>query len=221
LRSFFLAGPAGRLESVMKEGREDAPYCALMCHPHPKGGGTMHNKVVYHAAKVFEGLGWPVLRFNFRGTGLSEGEHDGRAEAGDVRTALDWLQAEYGKPVVAAGFSFGAAMGLMAACGRADVAGFAALGLPIAAEDRRYAYPFLAECRFPKLFLSGDRDEYAPLEMLRAVVETAAEPRRFATVAGGDHFFTGRLAAMQAELRGWLEGVFVQGKPADTAQSYL
>jgi hypothetical protein len=80
LRSFDLAGPEGRLEALLNEGSADASYVALLCHPHPKGGGTMHNKVVYHAMKVFHGLGWPVLRFNFRGTGLSQGKHDGRAE---------------------------------------------------------------------------------------------------------------------------------------------
>src|SRR3984957_13017850 len=114
LRSVDLIGPAGRLEAVLNEGTPDAPFAALVCHPHPLGGGTMHNKVVYHAMKVFQGLGWPVLRFNFRGTGLSEGVHDGRAEVEDVRAGLDWLSLQYGKPIVAAGFSFGAAMGLKA-----------------------------------------------------------------------------------------------------------
>jgi len=205
MRSFFLTGEAGRLEALVKDGRDDAPFCALVCHPHPKGGGTMHNKVVYHAAKVFEGLGWPVLRFNFRGAGLSEGSHGGRAEFADVNTALDWLKAEYAMPIVAAGVSFGAAMGLKAASERDEVTAFAALGLPIANGERRYEHPYLTECRFPKLFLSGDHDEYAPLEALRAVVETAPEPKRFVTVAGADHFFTGHLAEMQVQLRGWLE----------------
>jgi alpha/beta superfamily hydrolase len=210
LRSFFLDGEAGRLEALLKDGREDAPYCGVVCHPHPKGGGTMHNKVVYHAAKVIEGLGWPVLRFNFRGIGLSEGAYDGRAETRDVQTALNWLETTYQKPIVAAGFSFGAVMGLKAAsergmAGKPGVVGFAALGLPIANGERRYEHPYLAECRFPKLFLSGDRDEYAPLELLRTVVEQAPEPKRFVTVAGADHFFTGHLGEMQVTLRGWLE----------------
>src|SRR5580700_1722279 len=88
-----LRGPAGRLEALLNTGREDAPFAALVCHPHPSGGGTMHNKVVYHAMKALSSVGLPVLRFNFRGTGLSEGEHDhGRGEQDDVRAALDWLQ---------------------------------------------------------------------------------------------------------------------------------
>lgn len=208
MRSFFLPGPAGKLEALLNQGRENAPYATLLCHPHPLGGGTLHNKVVYHAMKVFSGLGWPVLRFNFRGTGLSEGKHDGRAEAEDVLAGLDWLSSEYGKPIVAAGFSFGAAMGLRAACGDARVVGFAALGLPTHAEGRDYTHPYLAKCGFPKLFLSGDRDQYAPAEQLREVVAEAAEPKRLELIPGADHFFVGHLTAMQAALGGWLEGIF-------------
>src|SRR5271170_3989845 len=88
-----LYGPAGRLETVLNSGRADAAYAALVCHPHPKGGGTMHNKVVYHAMKAFSAFGLPVLRFNFRGVGLSEGEHDdGHGEQNDVRAAVEWLE---------------------------------------------------------------------------------------------------------------------------------
>src|SRR5580658_5361902 len=84
-----LRGPAGRLEALLNTGRDDAPYSALICHPHPAGGGTMHNKVVYHAMKTLSSFGLPVLRFNFRGTGLSDRQHDsGRGEQDDVRAAL-------------------------------------------------------------------------------------------------------------------------------------
>jgi alpha/beta superfamily hydrolase len=208
LRSLFLSGPAGKLEALLNEGRAGAPFVTLLCHPHPLGGGTMHNKVVYHAMKVFHGFGWPVLRFNFRGTGLSEGEHDGRAESSDVHSALDWLSAEYRKPIVAAGFSFGAAMGLKASCGDARVCGFAALGLPTHAEGRNYEYPLLPKCIFPKLFLSGDRDQYAPADQLRAVIAEVAEPKRLELIPGADHFFVGHLSAMQAALTQWLNDTF-------------
>jgi uncharacterized protein len=214
LRSFFLDGPAGRLEALLNEGQADAPFAALVCHPHPLGGGTMHNKVVYHAAKVFSGLGWPVLRFNFRGTGLSQGEHDGKAEVEDVQAALDWLAATFAKPIVAAGFSFGAAMGLKACGTRSDVQGsevqgFAALGLPTHAEGRDYHYPFLASMRMPKLFLSGDEDQYAPIDQLRAVVASAAEPKLFVPIHGASHFFVGHLPEMQAALGDWLEANYI------------
>ena len=114
-----LRGPAGRLEALLNPGRGNAapPLAVLLCHPHPLHGGTLHNKVVYHAMKAFIELGLPVLRFNFRGTGRSEGAHDaGRGEQDDARVALDWLDREFGLPILAAGFSFrqqhGAAGGL-------------------------------------------------------------------------------------------------------------
>src|SRR5581483_6629843 len=103
-----LRGPAGRLEALLNAGAPGAHYAALVCHPHPLGGGTMHNKVVYHTMKAFQSLDLPVLRFNFRGTGLSEGEHDyGHGEQDDVRAAIDWLDNEFHLPLIFAGFSFG------------------------------------------------------------------------------------------------------------------
>ena len=204
IHSLFLAGPAGRLEALLNEGQSDAPFATLLCHPHPQGGGTMHNKVVYHAAKVFSALGWPVLRFNFRGTGLSEGNHHGRDEADDVRCALDWLVARYDRPILAAGFSFGAAMGLSACCPDPRVRAFAALGLPTHAEGRDYHYRFLAQCPMPKLLLSGDCDQFAPADQLRQVAASAAKPTQLLLIPGADHFFLGHLEAMQNALKQWL-----------------
>src|SRR5574337_279889 len=96
IRSLFLNGPAGRLEALVNAGSSGATHAALVCHPHPLYGGTLHNKVVFRAMKTFNGFGFPVLRFNFRGAGLSAGEHDqGRGEVEDVRAALDWLDREF------------------------------------------------------------------------------------------------------------------------------
>ncbi len=216
VRSVDLTGPAGTLDALLNEGAADAPYAALVCHPHPLGGGTMHNKVVYHAMKVMNdpawGLGWPVLRFNFRGTERSQGVHDGRAESEDVLVALKWLENEYRRPLVLTGFSFGAAMALKACCGRrekqADVRGLIALGLPTEADGHHYKYPFLPDCSLPKLFLSGDRDEFAPAAQLEQIVATAAEPKRLQLVPCADHFFTGHLERMQQALSCWLKEQF-------------
>ncbi len=218
-RSVQLAGPAGRLEALLNLGTPDARFAALVCHPHPRYGGDLHNKVVYHAMKALNdpvwGLGWPVLRFNFRGTGLSQGEHHGRAESGDVRAALDWLEDEFNLPVVVAGFSFGAAMALWACCGQdrtdkpertgKDVRALIALGLPTAADGRAYHYRFLHNATVPKLFLSGDRDQFAPAAQLAQVAGSAAEPKRLVLIPGADHFFTGQLEPMQQALAGWLK----------------
>ena len=213
LRSINLTGPAGRLEALVNEGALDAPFAALVCHPHPLGGGTMHNNLVYHAMKALNdpewGLGWPVLRFNFRGTGLSHGTHDGAAETGDVLAALDWLENEYKRPLAVAGFSFGAAMALTACCGhgllRVNARALIALGLPTQAEGCDYRYPFLHDCTIPKLFLSGDHDQFAPTAKLARVAASAAEPKRLVLLPGADHFFTGQLEPMQHVLSAWLK----------------
>ena len=124
-------GPAGRLEALLNAGSATATHAALVCHPHPLYGGTLHNKVVFHAMKALNSFGFPVLRFNFRGTGLSEGEHaSGIGEVDDVRTALDWLEREFTLPIIFAGFSFGAAVGLRAAYDDDRVRALIALGLP-------------------------------------------------------------------------------------------
>ncbi len=205
-----LRGPAGRIEALLNTGQEQARYAALVCHPHPLFGGTMHNKVVYHAMKAFQSFGLPVLRFNFRGAGLSEGTHDnGHGEVGDLRAALDWLQRKYERPILFAGFSFGSSVGLRACCGDERVKGIAALGLPVRAGGREYHYNFLASCPQPKLFVSGTADEYGPRRELEAVVAGAAVPATLVLVPGADHFFAGKLEQMQLALSSWIETHFV------------
>jgi hypothetical protein len=205
-----LRGPAGRIEALLNMGRPDASYAAMVCHPHPLFGGTMHNKVVYHAMKAFQAYGLPVLRFNFRGAGLSEGAHDnGRGEVDDVRAALDWLEREYHLPVLFAGFSFGSNVGLRACCGDERVKGLVALGLPVEAGGREYHYSFLARCAQPKLFISGDADEFGPQAAVEAVVAGAAPPATLVMVPGADHFFAGKLEQMQQALTAWLAANFL------------
>lgn len=205
-----LRGPAGRLEALLNTGAADAKYAVLLCHPHPLGGGTMHNKVVYHAMKAFQSCGLPVLRFNFRGTGLSEGEHDqGRGEQDDVRAGLEWLEREFRLPVLFAGFSFGAYVGLRAVCGDGRVKGAVAMGLPVEAEGRGYSYEFLSECRIPKLFISGTRDQYGPREAIAAAVSEAAEPKELMWVEGAEHFFVGKLDQVQMAIQDWVRARFL------------
>jgi alpha/beta superfamily hydrolase len=211
-----LHGPAGRLEALLNTGRDDAPFSALVCHPHPAGGGTMHNKVVYHAMKALSSFGLPVLRFNFRGVGLSEGEHDnGHGEQDDVRAALSWLDGNFSLPILCAGFSFGSQVGMRTCCGDPRVKGLIGLGLPVHAAGRDYKYEFLSKCTAPKLFISGDHDEFGPREMLVDIWESAPEPKRLIWIGGADHFFQGtpaspgaKLDLMQLEIRSWLEDTF-------------
>ena len=205
-----LRGPEGRLEALLNTGADDAKYAVLVCHPHPLGGGTMHNKVVYHAMKAFQGLGLPVLRFNFRGTGLSEGQHDhGRGEQDDVRAALDWLDREFALPLLFAGFSFGSYVGMRVCCGDARVKGLVALGLPVHAEGRDYHYEYLASCGKPKLFCSGTQDQYGPKANVEAEVEAAAPPKQLVWIEEADHFFVGKLDQVQRAIQDWCAANFL------------
>jgi alpha/beta superfamily hydrolase len=206
IRSLHLDGPAGQLEALLNAGTPDARYAALVCHPHPLYGGTLHNKVVFHAMKALNGFGFPVLRFNFRGTGLSHGEHDhGEGEVDDVRAALDWLNQEFRLPMIFAGFSFGAAVGLRAACPDARVKAAIGLGLPVSPiDDRTYDFSFLNDCAKPKLLVSGDRDRFGAPAQLQDLVDSLPAPKRLVLIEGADHFFAGRLREMRETVEQWV-----------------
>ena len=160
--------------------------------------------------KALNSFGFPVLRFNFRGTGLSEGEHDyGKGEIEDVRTALDWLDAEYHLPLIFAGFSFGAAIGMRAACADSRVQAVIGVGVPVAPvaaekEDPRvYSFEFLHNCSQPKLFVSGARDQFGPRSKLEALAASVPEPKKLVIIEGADHFFEGRLRELRDAIEAW------------------
>jgi alpha/beta superfamily hydrolase len=203
-RNFFLEGPAGRLEGILwtPMGDAHAPLAAVVCHPHPLFGGTMHNKVVYQTAKALDALGIPVLRFNFRGAGLSAGVHDrGGGEQGDVRAALDFLASEFpGVPLLVAGFSFGAWVGLRVGCADSRVSHLIGLGIPVNSTD----FSFLRQCDKPKLFVHGSNDEYGAIEKVRTFVPTFAGNNQLAVVEGVDHFFAGKLDQLARAINAWL-----------------
>lgn len=202
VQSLFLPGPAGRLEGLWERPERAGPAPALaglVCHPHPLYGGTLHNKVVHHTARALQELGLPVLRFNFRSAGQSEGEHDhGRGEADDVRAALAHLKDKLpGAGIVLAGFSFGAWVGLRVGCEDARVRALIGVGLP--AGDSDFAY--LAGCRKPKLFVQGTRDQFGSRSAVQAVVAQAAALKELVWVEGADHFFTGHLVELRQAIR--------------------
>jgi len=210
----MFSGPAGRLEAILWSAAEEEasarpPLAAVVCHPHPLFGGTMHNKVVYQAAKTIHRFGLPVVRFNFRGVGLSEGTHDkGTGEVGDVQAALDFLAQEYsGVPLLVAGFSFGSWVGLHAGCDDARVTELIGLGLPVGDLEGR-SFSYLESCEKPKLLVSGEFDRFGPPQVLRAMVERFPQQVRENTkveiVAGGDHFFTGHLVELDRVIAEWL-----------------
>jgi uncharacterized protein len=202
-RNFSLNGPAGRLEAILwkpTSGRKP-PLAALVCHPHPLFGGTMHNKVVYQAAKSLDQFGLPVLRFNFRGAGMSAGTHDrGRGERDDVRAAIDFLAAEFpGLPVLLAGFSFGSWVGLRVGCEDVRVAELIGIGVPVNDSD----FSYLSACKKPKLFVQGSKDQFGALDKLKALAASLRGDNRLIAVNDADHFFTGKLDQLDHAIADW------------------
>ncbi|HEY6905474.1 MAG TPA: alpha/beta family hydrolase [Candidatus Acidoferrales bacterium] len=202
-RSIFLKGPAGRLEASLWTVSAEPDFVAVVCHPHPLYGGTLDNKVVYHTAKALHQRGAPVLRFNFRGAGQSEGVHDrGIGEQADIRAALDYLSADFpGKAIVLAGFSFGSWVGLHVGCEDARVISMIGLGLPVDNVDVSY----LRACVKPKLIIQGSQDQFGSRANIEALFATIPEPKRLVIVEGTDHFFTGHLESIGMAIDAWFD----------------
>jgi alpha/beta superfamily hydrolase len=175
---------------------------ALVCHPHPLYGGTMHNKVVFRAAKAALLSGLPTLRFNFRGTGKSTGTFTGgEGEREDVRAALDYLASHFpGLPVCLMGFSFGSWVGLAVGATDARVSTLVGLGVPVGSLD----FDFLCDVRKPKLLLQGTRDEFGLVAQVSELYRSLAEPKQIHWVEGADHFFAGKLDEVQEVLQQFL-----------------
>ena len=191
----------GALEGLLRApDAGDAPprMAALVCHPHPLGGGTMHNKVVFRVAQALGELGMPALRFNFRGVGRSSGVYDeGRGERDDVRAALDEITRRYpGAPICLAGFSFGTWVGLPVGCGDERVRQLIGVGVPTSL----LTTDALAHCDKPKLIAQGGEDQYGPQSSLLPWYDALPQPKSLAVVPGADHFFTGREQELQAAI---------------------
>jgi alpha/beta superfamily hydrolase len=203
-RNLFLAGPAGRLEAILWTPTDKATpkLATVVCHPHPLFGGTMHNKVIYQTAKSLDAVGIPVLRFNFRGAGMSEGTHDrGRGEQGDVRAALDFLAGAFpGVPLLVAGFSFGCWVGLRVGCEDHRVSDLIGLGTPVNNTD----LSFLQTCAKAKLFVHGANDEHGAVTKVEKLVAELPGANRFVVVPGVDHFFAGKLDQLDRAITSWL-----------------
>src|SRR5215471_17050962 len=199
-KNIFLQGPVGKLEAVLwtPHSVEFPAMAALVCHPHPLFGGTLHNKVVYQAAKALDSLGMPVLRFNFRGAGLSEGKHDrGVGERNDVRTALHFLAQEFPRtPLLLAGFSFGSWVGLRVGCEDERVEKLIGIGAPVNQSD----FSYLQRCAKPKLFVQGSKDQFGDAAKLRLMVGELPGENEVFVVDGVDHFFTGRIEELGAAM---------------------
>lgn len=197
IESLFLAGPEGRLEALLEEPELDMPVeAAVVCHPHPQFGGTMHNKVVYRLARGLRNSGCVVLRFNFRGVNLSEGEYaDGIGETEDARVAMRELQARYPDlPMAAAGFSFGSRVALRLASQESAIKRVVAVGFPTRVEEREFVYAV----HVPKFFVQSTNDAFGPRTPLAEFFETLPEPKELHWVEAADHFFKDNLDGFES-----------------------
>jgi hypothetical protein len=202
--NLLIPAPHGRLEAILKEPRLlPARGAALLLHPHPLHGGTMHNKVVFRAASALNDAGLTVLRINFRGVGQSTGTHDeARGERDDARAALDHLAEHYPhQPVTLAGFSFGARVGLEVGVQDARVSQLVGIGTPV----NMYDFTFLEACRKRILLVHGDRDEFGDVERLRALATRiqAHTDVQVSIIEGAGHFFEGHLDEMKRLITAW------------------
>ena len=201
MESCQIAGPAGKLEALLEEPEEGEPrFAALVCHPHPQHGGTMHNKVVYRIARGLRRTGGVVLRFNYRGVNLSEGTYaDGVGELEDARTCLGFLRERYPElPFVVAGFSFGSRIALQLAGQVPEMARAIAVGFPTKYPEQGYLEP----CTVPRTFIHSTIDVHGPKVDLEALVATLSGPPTLEFVASRDHFFVDALDAFEGAVEG-------------------
>lgn len=198
LRTIEFPGPAGPLEGLWKDAAPPRTGTAVLAHPHPLHGGTLHNKVVYRMARALGRAGYGTLRFNFRGVGRSAGRHDeGRGETDDYRAALGEAERRGGPPFLAGGFSFGAAVALRAIAGDPRPAAYVGVGLPLATASGRDLPP----PEVPALLVSGTEDPFSPPDLLRRFAGGAA---RVVEVPGANHFLEGSLDGLESAIAAFL-----------------
>jgi uncharacterized protein len=203
IESLTLAGPAGALEALLEEPDHTGPrLAAVLCHPHPLYGGTMHNKVVYRIARGLRRAGIVVLRFNFRGVGKSEGEHAHMAgEIEDARAALEYLRGRYPTlPYALSGFSFGGRAIMLLGCSISAQASHGAgprFLLAAGFSTRMGSWDFLGSCAAPKIFFHSTHDEYGPRADFERLYAGVAEPKQLIWIEARDHFFAGALEELE------------------------
>ena len=213
--NLFLPAPHGRVEAILKEAPSERRGSALVLHPHPLHGGTMHNKVVFRAARGLGDAGLATLRINFRGTGQSTGEHTAAqgGEQEDARLGLDYLSGHYpGEPLFLAGFSFGARVGLEVGTQDPRVRFLIGIGTPVSIAERDYDFSFLARCRKPLLLVHGEHDEFGSLPDLRALAATLPPEAqvRIEIIKGAGHFFDDQLDDLRRVIAAWAEEMLSQ-----------
>jgi alpha/beta superfamily hydrolase len=216
--NLFIPVKHGQLEAILKEPRSGTRSgVALVLHPHPLGGGTMHNKVVFRAASALNDAGLVTLRLNFRGVGQSTGKHDeGRGELEDVRAGLDYLAATYpGEPITLCGFSFGARVGLEVGLSDNRVRNMISIGTPV----DKYDFSFLEACSKPILLVHGDRDEFGDRSRLQDLVDKIKQHNasvELKIIKDADHFFEGHLDELKQAITDWVKRQLNRGEISES-----
>lgn len=203
LRHVDLYSDIGRLEALYRDV-ENPRAIAIVCHPLTSHGGTLHNKVVFRAARGFESANVATLRFNFRGAGGSGGSFEGgNGEVRDVAAAIEWVRARHADiKLIVGGFSFGSWVSSRVACERPDVAGVFLIGTPV----NKYDFNYLTHCDKPMFFLHGSKDEHGDADKVEKLVNRCRNAESL-VVTDADHFFGGQLDVVEQAIRDWCEGV--------------
>jgi alpha/beta superfamily hydrolase len=202
--NLFIPASHGQLEAILKEPQGEPRGVAVVCHPHPLGGGTMHNKVVFRIAAGLVDAGMITLRFNFRGVGASTGEHN-EIEGGkeDVSDALDHMASHYpDHPITLAGFSFGSRTGMEVGIDDGRVVRLISVGTPV---DKYGDYAFLTRVRKPILFVHGDHDEFGSVENVRRLVDDVSQntDATLVVINNCGHFFDEHLDQLRETVKNW------------------
>jgi alpha/beta superfamily hydrolase len=206
LRHVDLYGSAGRLEALYRE-LQDPAGVAVVCHPLTTGGGTLHNKVVFRAARGLENANVATLRFNFRGAGASGGKFEGgEGEQQDVAAAIEWVKRKHpGKKLFVGGFSFGSWVASRVACELPEIDAVFLIGTPV----NKYDFSYLRHCEKPMLILHGTADEHGDVNKLEKLVPHIRNAETV-IITGADHFFTKQLEGVEETIRGWAEEILAQ-----------
>jgi alpha/beta superfamily hydrolase len=204
----IFAGPAGRLEGRYHHQKGAGSPIALILHPHPQGGGSMNNNIVYNLFQAFVNRGFSVLRFNFRGVGRSQGVYDGGiGELSDAASALDWMQSfnPSAKQCWVAGYSFGAWIAMQLLMRRPEIAGFISVSPPA----NLYDFTFLAPCPASGIIVSGTRDAVVPTTDVDRLAERLKTQKGivvdYIKVDNANHFYEQQVEDLMGVINGYLD----------------
>lgn len=198
--TFLLSTPAGEvLELLLSPAppRCQVERIAIICHPHPLYGGTMHNKVVTTLAKICQQLNMQTIRFNFRGVGQSTGNYSqGLGEQEDLLTVMTWVKQQSPQAQLwLVGFSFGAYVSIRVAATQ-PIAGLISVAPPV----NHFPLDLLPIIHCPWIVVQGDQDDVVPSSDVESWLATLPYRPKFIILQGAGHFFHGQLTVLKTRV---------------------